>query len=63
MYGFGGAHLDAFAAQTAFVVVDIRHVVANGDGLELTFLDTFSATDAGCFACLHGYGTLVFVDA
>ena len=63
MYGLGGTHLDAFAAQTAFVVVDIRHVVANGDGLELTFLDAFSTTDAGCFAGLHSYGTLVFVDA
>ncbi len=58
-----GAYLYALLAQTALVEVDIRHVVLHRDGLELALLHTLAASDTGCLTCLHGYGTLVLVDA
>ena len=59
---FGGAHLDTLPAQSAFVEVDIRHVAAQNDGIELAFLGAFAATDTGGLASLHGNGALVLVD-
>ena len=57
------AFVDALAAQTALLKVDVCQVVLKGDSLERTGLDALAATYAGYVASLLGYGTLVLVDA
>ena len=54
---------DTLATQTALGVVDVRHIVLYGDGAKRTLLLTLATTDAGGLTSLHGYRTLVFVDA
>lgn len=63
MNGAGRAYGFAFAAQLAFLEVDVSQIVFYRNGLERTLFGTFSATDAGCRASLAGYGAFVFIDA
>ena len=49
------------AAEAAFVVVDVSHIVFHRDGFERTFLDALAATYAGIDTSLAGYCALVFV--
>ena len=61
--GAGGTYSHTLATQTALRMVDVRHVVLNGNGTKGAFLLTLTTTDAGCLTSLHGHRTLVLVDA
>ena len=49
--------------HTALCVINVSHVVGDGNCTEWTLFLTLTTTDAGVLAGLAGYGTLVFVDA
>jgi hypothetical protein len=53
----------ALTAETALVEVDVRNIVLNGDGTERTLLLALATTNTSSLTSLHGYGTLVLVDA
>ena len=63
MDGSGWADSHALTAHTAFIEVDVGKIVGDGNSLELAFLETLSATDAGIGTSLAGDGTFVFVHA
>ena len=52
-----------FPTHTALCVINVSHVVGDGNCTEWTLFLTLTTTDAGVLAGLTGYGTLVFVDA
>ena len=54
---------DALTTQTALLEVDIGEIVLNGDGTEVTLLLTLATSDTANLTSLHGYRTLVLVDA
>ena len=59
----GRAFSNAFLAELALCVVDVRDIVLNSDRLERTNLGTLAATDAGSLAGLTCHSTLVLVYA
>lgn len=63
MNGAGRTYGFAFAAQLAFLEVDVSQIVFHRNSLERTLFGAFSATDAGSRASLAGYGAFVFIDA
>ena len=63
MDSFRRTSVNALTAQTALLGIDVRAVVADGDGAKRTFLLALTATYAGSLTSLHRNGTLVFVDA
>ena len=60
--GAGRTHTLTLAAETALVRVNVTEVAGHGNGFKLTFLRTFTASDAGCLAVLLCDGSLVLVD-
>ena len=56
-------YCDAFTTQTTLLEIDVSEVVLNGDSTEVTLLLTFSTSDTAYLTGLHGYRTLVLVDA
>ena len=63
MYGVCGAHGLALAAQLAFLEINIREVVGDGDGLVGADLKALAATDTCRLALLHGHSALLLVRA
>ena len=53
----------AFPAETAFVEIDVCHIVLDSYGSERTLLLAFAASDAGCLAGLACNCALVLVHA
>ena len=53
----------ALTTDTALVEVDVRNIAFDSDGLELTLLSTLATSDTCSLTSLHGYGTLVLIDA
>jgi hypothetical protein len=60
--GSGGADIDTFPAQAAFVVVDVSNVVDYRNGFERTLFGTFATSDTSCRTSLAGYAAFVFID-
>ena len=58
-----GAYRYAFAAESAFVVVDVCQVVIDGNGLEWADLLAFAASYTSHVARFFGHTAFVFVDA
>lgn len=63
MDGTRRTYYHAFPAETAFVEIDVCHIVLDSYGSERTLLLTFAASDAGCLAGLARNCTLVLVHA
>ena len=61
--GRRGANLGTFAAEAAFVVVDIGQVVAYLDCLERAHLYTFRTTYAGRLTRFAGRCSFLLIDA
>ena len=57
------ALVNALAAQTALLKVNVSQVVLKGDGLKRACLYALAATYAGYVTSLLGNGTLILVDA
>lgn len=58
-----GTHGDAFAAQAAFIEVNVGDVVGDCDSLERTFFGAFAAAYARGIASFARHTAFVFVDA
>ena len=57
-----GTNSHTLTAQTALCVVDVRHVVLDGDSTKRALLRTLATTDTSSLTSLHGYRSFVFVD-